>query len=324
MFSPFYKTLVAIGLSLSAFNAVAQSDWPNRPIKWVVPFAPGGPTDAISRVLSMRLAESIGQAVTVDNRPGASGAIGSELVSRASPDGYTIVFGTQSTHASNLVFFPNMAFDPIRDFQPLTLVGTSCLALIVPPSVSATTPRELVELIARQDGAASYGTAAAGSSQHVAAELLLRNSKVKAIHVPYKGSGAAIPDLLGGRLTFMFDNLPSSLPLARSGKVRALAQTCAKRSPAAPDLPTMVEAGFKDFVIEGWYGLFAPAKTPRAITERLSAEINKALRHPDSIERWKTLGFDPIGSTPEALGERQRGDLEYWRRMIDFTGVKVD
>ena len=324
MFSPVYKTLVAVGLTLSAFNAVAQSEWPNRPIKWVVPFAPGGPTDAISRVLSMRLAESIGQAVTVDNRPGASGAIGSERVSRAAPDGYTIVFGTQSTHASNLVFFPNMAFDPIRDFQPLTLVGTSCLALIVPPSVSVTTPRELVELIARQDGAASYGTAAAGSSQHVAAELLLRNSKVKAIHVPYKGSGAAIPDLLGGRLTFMFDNLPSSLPLARSGKVRALAQTCAKRSPAAPDLPTMVEAGFKDFVIEGWYGLFAPAKTPRAITERLSAEINKALRHPDSIERWKTLGFDPIGSTPEALGERQRGDLEYWRRMIDFTGVKVD
>ena len=324
MFLRVHKTLVALGLTLSAFNAAAQSEWPNRPIKWVVPFAPGGPTDAISRVLSMRLAESIGQAVTVDNRPGASGAIGSELVSRAAPDGYTIVFGTQSTHASNLVFFPNMAFDPIRDFQPLTLVGTACLALIVPPSVSANTPRELVEFIARQDGAASYGTAAAGSSQHVAAELLLRNSKVKAIHVPYKGSGAAIPDLLGGRLTFMFDNLPSSLPLARSGKVRALAQTCAKRSPAAPDLPTMVEAGFKDFVIEGWYGVFAPAKTPRAITERLSAEINKALRHPDSIERWKTLGFDPIGSTPEALGERQRGDLEYWRRMIDFTGVKVD
>ncbi len=324
MFLRVHKTLVALGLTLSAFNAAAQSEWPNRPIKWVVPFAAGGPTDAISRVLSIRLAESIGQAVTVDNRPGASGAIGSEMVSRAAPDGYTIVFGTQSTHASNLVFFPNMAFDPIRDFQPLTLVGTACLALIVPPSVSANTPRELVEFIARQDGAASYGTAAAGSSQHVAAELLLRNSKVKAIHVPYKGSGAAIPDLLGGRLTFMFDNLPSSLPLARSGKVRALAQTCAKRSPAAPDLPTMVEAGFKDFVIEGWYGVFAPAKTPRAITERLSAEINKALRHPDSIERWKTLGFDPIGSTPEALGERQRGDLEYWRRMIDFTGVKVD
>jgi tripartite-type tricarboxylate transporter receptor subunit TctC len=245
-------------------------------------------------------------------------------VARAAPDGYTVVFGTQSTHASNLVFFPNMAFDPIRDFQPLTLVGTSCLALIVPPSVPVSNARELIDWIARQAGAASYGTAAAGSSQHVAAELMLRSSNVKATHVPYRGSGAAMPDLLSGRLSFMFDNLPSSLPLARSGKVKALAQTCAKRSPSAPDLPTMVEAGFKDFVIEGWYGVFAPARTPRAIAERLSSEINKALRHPDSMERWKTLGFDPIGSTPDALAERQRGDLDYWRRMIEFTGVKVE
>ncbi len=322
---PFMRSaLAAVGMMAAAFGASAQSDWPNRPLRWVVPFAPGGPTDAISRVLSARLAESLGQAVAVENRAGASGAIGSEFVARAAPDGYTLVFGTQSTHASNLIFFPKMAFDPIRDFQPLTLVGTSCLALIVPPSVPATNVRELVEWMARQAGAASYGTAAAGSSQHVAAELLLRSSNVKATHVPYKGSGAAMPDLLAGRLSFMFDNLPSSLPLARSGKVKALAQTCAKRSPAAPDLPTMVEAGFRDFVIEGWYGVFAPARTPAPIAERLSAEINKALRHPDSMERWKTLGFDPIGSSPDALAERQRGDLDYWRRMIEFTGVKVE
>lgn len=318
------RVLAATGLALAAAAASAQADWPNKPLRWVVPFAPGGPTDAISRVLAARLGESLGQNVVIDNRSGASGAIGSEFVARAAPDGYTVVFGTQSTHASNLVFFPNMAFDPIRDFQPLTLVGTSCLALIVPPNVPATTARELVELIGRQAGAASYGTAAAGSSQHVAAELLLRSSNVRATHVPYRGSGAAMPDLLSGRLTFMFDNLPSSLPLARSGRVKALAQTCAKRSASAPDLPTMVEAGFKDFVIEGWYGVFAPARTPRPIAERLSAEINKALRHPESLERWKTLGFDPIGSTPDALAERQRGDLDYWRRMIEFTGVKVE
>ncbi len=316
--------LVVAALGFVTVAASAQSDWPNRPLRWVVPFAPGGPTDAISRVLSARLGESLGQSVVIENRSGASGAIGSEAVARAAPDGYTVVFGTQSTHASNLVFFPNMAFDPIRDFQPLTLVGTSCLALIVPPSVPVSNARELIDWIARQAGAASYGTAAAGSSQHVAAELMLRSSNVKATHVPYRGSGAAMPDLLSGRLSFMFDNLPSSLPLARSGKVKALAQTCAKRSPAAPDLPTMVEAGFKDFVIEGWYGVFAPARTPRAIAERLSAEINKALRHPDSMERWKTLGFDPIGSSPDALAERQRGDLDYWRRMIEFTGVKVE
>jgi tripartite-type tricarboxylate transporter receptor subunit TctC len=316
--------LAVATLGFVTVAASAQSDWPNRPLRWVVPFAPGGPTDAISRVLSGRLAESLGQSVVIENRSGASGAIGSEAVARAAPDGYTVVFGTQSTHASNLVFFPNMAFDPIRDFQPLTLVGTSCLALIVPPSVPVSNARELIDWISRQAGAASYGTAAAGSSQHVAAELMLRSSNVKATHVPYRGSGAAMPDLLSGRLSFMFDNLPSSLPLARSGKVKALAQTCAKRSPSAPDLPTMVEAGFKDFVIEGWYGVFAPARTPRAIAERLSAEINKALRHPDSMERWKTLGFDPIGSSPDALAERQRGDLDYWRRMIEFTGVKVE
>lgn len=322
MNSMFRLAVAALGFVTVA--ASAQSDWPNRPLRWVVPFAPGGPTDAISRVLSARLGESLGQSVVIENRSGASGAIGSEAVARAAPDGYTVVFGTQSTHASNLVFFPNMAFDPIRDFQPLTLVGTSCLALIVPPSVPVSNARELIDWIARQSGAASYGTAAAGSSQHVAAELMLRSSNVKATHVPYRGSGAAMPDLLSGRLSFMFDNLPSSLPLARSGKVKALAQTCAKRSPAAPDLPTMVEAGFKDFIIEGWYGVFAPARTPRAIAERLSAEINKALRHPDSMERWKTLGFDPIGSSPDALAERQRGDLDYWRRMIEFTGVKVE
>ena len=322
MNSMFRLAVAALGFVTVA--ASAQSDWPNRPLRWVVPFAPGGPTDAISRVLSARLGESLGQSVVIENRSGASGAIGSEAVARAAPDVYTVVFGTQSTHASNLVFFPNMAFDPIRDFQPLTLVGTSCLALIVPPSVPVSNARELIDWIARQAGAASYGTAAAGSSQHVAAELMLRSSNVKATHVPYRGSGAAMPDLLSGRLSFMFDNLPSSLPLARSGKVKALAQTCAKRSPAAPDLPTMVEAGFKDFVIEGWYGVFAPARTPRAIAERLSAEINKALRHPDSMERWKTLGFDPIGSSPDALAERQRGDLDYWRRMIEFTGVKVE
>ena len=318
------SALAAFGLAAAALSATAQADWPNRPIKWVVPFAPGGPTDAISRVLAARMAEAVGQSVVIENRSGASGAIGSEFVARAAPDGYTVVFGTQSTHASNLVFFPNMAFDPIRDFQPLTLVGTSCLALIVPPSLPVSTARELVDWIGRQGSTASYGTAAAGSSQHVAAELMLRSSNVRATHVPYRGSGAAMPDLLGGRLTFMFDNLPSSLPLARAGRVKALAQTCAKRSPSAPDLPTMVEAGFKDFVIEGWYGVFAPARTPRAIAERLSAEINKALRHPESMERWKTLGFDPIGSTPDALAERQRGDLDYWRRMIEFTGVKVE
>ena len=160
--------------------------------------------------------------------------------------------------------------------------------------------------------------------QHIAAELLVKRAGIKATHVPYRGSSAAMPDLMSGRVTFMFDNLPSALPQARAGKVKALAQTCATRSPSAPDLPTMEEAGFPDFAIEGWYGIFAPARTPRPIVDKLSADINKALKEPDSMERWKSLGFDPIGTHAEAFAERQKADLAYWKQMIDYTGIKVE
>jgi tripartite-type tricarboxylate transporter receptor subunit TctC len=194
----------------------------------------------------------------------------------------------------------------------------------VAPSVPANTPKELVEWIRKQDGGVNYASAAPGSSQHIAAELMVKRAGIKATHVPYRGSSAAMPDLMSGRVTFMFDNLPSALPQARAGKVKALAQTCATRSPSAPDLPTMEEAGFPDFAIEGWYGIFAPARTPRPIVDKLSADINKALREPESMERWKSLGFDPIGTTPEAFAERQKADLAYWKRMIEYTGIKVE
>jgi tripartite-type tricarboxylate transporter receptor subunit TctC len=198
------------------------------------------------------------------------------------------------------------------------------MALVTAPNVPANTPQEFVEWAKKQDGGVSYASAAPGSSQHVAAELMVRRAGMKATHVPYRGSSAAMPDLMSGRVAFMFDNLPSALPAARAGKVKALAQTCATRSPSAPDLPTMEEAGFPDFAIEGWYGIFAPAKTPRPIVDKLSADINKVLMEPASLERWKTLGFDPIGTTPEVFAERQKADLAYWKKMIDYTGIKVE
>ena len=305
--------------------AAAQDAYPSRPVRWVVPFPAGGPTDTLSRILAAKLAEQWGQSIVVENKGGASGAIGSDFAAKSQPDdGYTLILGTQSTHGSNLIFFPNLPYDPIKDFQPLTLIGTACMALVTPTSVPADTPKELVEWIRKQDGGVNYASAATGSSQHIAAELLVKRAGIKATHVPYRGSSAAMPDLMSGRVTFMFDNLPSALPQARAGKVKALAQTCAVRSPSAPDLPTMEEAGFPDFAIEGWYGIFAPAKTPRPIVDKLSADINKALKEPDSMERWKSLGFDPIGSTPEAFAERQKADLAYWKRMIDYTGIKVE
>jgi tripartite-type tricarboxylate transporter receptor subunit TctC len=180
-----------------------------------------------------------------------------------------------------------------------------------------------VEWIKKQDAPASYA-AATGSSQHIAAELLVRRAQFKGNLVPYRGSAQAQPDLMAGRLTYMFDNLPSALPQARAGRVKALAQTCKTRSAGAPDLPTMIESGFPDFVVDGWYGMFAPAKTPKAIVDRLSADINRALKDPDSLEKWKTLGFDPIGSTPTEFARIQKDDLAYWKTMIEYTGVKVE
>ena len=316
--------LVLMWLVAIAVPAAAQQTYPNRPVRWIVPFPAGGPTDTLSRVLAAKLTERWGQSVVVENKGGASGGIGSDAVAKAAPDGYTIMLGTQSTHGSNAIFFPDLPYDPIKDFQPLTLIGTACMALVVAPSVPATTVQELVDWIAKQDGAVNYASAAPGSSQHVAAELMLKRAGVKATHVPYRGSAAAMPDLMASRVAFMFDNLPSALPQARAGKVRALAQTCATRSPSAPDLPTMPEAGFPDFTIEGWYGIFAPARTPRPIVDKLTADINRALLEPDSLERWKSLGFDPIGSTPEIFAARQKADLGYWKQMIDYTGVKVE
>lgn len=317
-----WMCLVAI-LSLAA-PAASQGGYPSRPVRWIVPFPAGGPTDTLSRFLAATLAEQWGQSVVVENKGGASGTIGSDVVAKAAPDGYTIMLGTQSTHASSKVFFPTLPYDPLKDFQPLSLIGTTCMALVVPPSVPASTPRELVEWIQRQPSGVSYASAGQGSSQHVAAELMARQAGLKVTHIPFRGSAAAMPDLTSGRVSFMFDNLPSALPQARAGKVKALAQTCAMRSPSAPDLSTMIEAGFRDFAIEGWYGIFAPAGTPRPIVDKLSTDINRALRRPESLERWKALGFDPIGSTPEAFAERQKSDLVYWKKMIDETGIKAE
>ena len=316
LYSLFFLMFAALGTPAGA------QDYPSRPVRWIVPFPPGGPTDTLSRVLAAKLSERWGQPIVIDNKGGAAGAIGTEAAAKSAPDGYTIMLGTQSTNGSNKIFYPKLPYDPIKDFEPLTLLGTACMALVIPNSIPAKTPKELVEWIKTQDGV-SYA-AATGSSQHIAAELMVKRASLKATLVPYRGSAQAQPDLMAGRIAFMFDNLPSALPQARAGQVKALAQTCATRSPSASDLPTMVEAGFPDFVVDGWYGMFAPAHTPKPIVDRLSADINWALKDPAAIERWKTLGFDPIGSTSSEFAERQKADLAYWKQMIEYTGVMVE
>ena len=318
----FRLVVLAACALVAAAPALAQDTYPSRPIKWIVPFPPGGPTDTLSRILAAKLGDTWKAGIVIENKGGAAGAIGTDMAAKSAPDGYTIQLGTQSTNGSNKIFYPNLPYDPLTDFEPITLLGTACMALVIPNTVPASNARELVEWIKKQDGV-SYA-AVTGSSQHIAAELLAKRAGLKATLVPYRGSAQAQPDLIAGRLAFMFDNLPSALPQARAGKVKALAQTCKTRSPSAADLPTMVEAGFPDFVVDGWYGMFAPAKTPKAIVDKLSADINKALKDPDSLEKWKTLGFDPIGSTPAEFAKVQREDLAYWKMLIEYTGVKVE
>lgn len=271
-----------LALVLGSFGPAAAEDaYPARPIHWIVPFPPGGPTDTLSRVLTARLGDVWKLGIAIDNKGGASGAIGVDFAAKSPPDGYAIQLGTQSTNGSNKIFYPNLPYDPIADFEPLTLLGTACMALVIPTTIPAGTPKELVEWIRKHDGV-SYA-AATGSSQHIAAELLVKRAGLKATLVPYRGSAQA-----------------------------------------QPDLPTMVEAGFADLVVDGWYGMFAPARTPRSIVDKLSTDINQTLKAPESLEKWKTLGFDPIGSTPVEFAKRQEDDLAYWKQMIDYTGVKLE
>ena len=255
------RGLIAVVGAVAIAAPVLAQEYPSRPIRWVVPFPPGGPTDTLSRILAAKLGDVWKPGIVIENKGGAAGAIGTDAAAKAAPDGYTIQLGTQSTNASNKIFYPNLPYDPIADFEPLTLLGTACMALVIPTTIPANTAQELVDWIKKQDGV-SYA-AATGSSQHIAAELMVKRAGLKATLVPYRGSAQAQPDLIAGRVAFMFDNLPSALPQARAGKVKALAQTCKVRSPSAPDLPTMVEAGFADFVVDGWYGMFAPARTPK-------------------------------------------------------------
>jgi tripartite-type tricarboxylate transporter receptor subunit TctC len=319
----FMLRIVAAAVALVVASPAIAQDYPNKPIRWIVPFPPGGPTDTLSRILAAKLGDTWKAGIVIENKGGAAGAIGTDFAAKSPPDGYTIQLGTQSTNASNMIFYPNLPYHPINDFEAITLLGTACMALVISNGVPANNAKELVEWAKKQDGGVSYA-AVTGSSQHIAAELMAKRAGLKATLVPYRGSAQAQPDLIAGRVAFMFDNLPSALPQARAGRVKALAQTCKTRSASAADLPTMVEAGFADFVVDGWYGMFAPARTPKPIVDRLSADINKALKDPDSLEKWKTLGFDPIGSTPAEFAKRQRDDLAYWKMLIEYTGVKVE
>ena len=303
-------------------NLLAQS-YPNKPIKFVVGFAPGGATDVVGRLMAKKIGDALGQPIIIENRAGGSSNIGAEAVVRAAPDGYTF-YVCAITSAINVSLFPKLPFDFAKDFEPVALFANVPNILVVHPSVPAKTVKELIDYARAQPGKLSYASSGAGTSIHLSGELFKMLAKVDMVHIPYKGSAPAMTDMIGGQVQVMFDNMPSALPHVKGGKLRALAVTSAQRSPSAPDIPTMGEAGVAGFDVQSWFGLVAPKGTPKDIIVRLNAEAVKALASADIKERFMDLGAVPGPMSPEAFGEYIRSEIIRWSEVVKVSGAKVE
>ncbi len=298
----------------------AQS-YPVKPVRLLIGFAPGGGADVVARGLSPRLTETLGQQVIVENRPGANGLIAAELASKAPPDGYTLLIAP-GNYAFAPAMEPKLSLDMTSAFAPISLLAETPLLVVVHPSLPVRSIPQLVALAKSQPGKLSYASGGVGGSAHLATELFLTLTQVNVVHVPYKGTGAAIADLVGGHVPLCFCTLPSVFSQTKQGRLRAIAVTTARRSPAAPDIPTVAEAGVPGYEMSQWYGLLAPAGTPGAVIDRLNAEIGKALRHPDLLSRFQADGAQPAGSSPQAFGTFFKAEIAKWTRVVQKAGIR--
>jgi tripartite-type tricarboxylate transporter receptor subunit TctC len=305
-----------------AQNSVER--YPDRPVRWIVPFAPSGPTDLMSRAVAEKLSQRLGQQFVVDNRAGAGGNIGAEVVSKSAPDGYTLMIGHVGTHAINVSLYPKVGFDPVRDFTPITLIATLPLALVIHPSVSAKDVKELIAYAKAHPGQLNFASAGNGGPTHLTGELLKTSAAIDIVHVPYKGNAAALLDLVAGRVQMMFSNMLTAMPHVRAGKLRAIGISSAKRSPQAPDLPTIAESGLPGFAAVPWYGVLGPAALPRPIVNKINSEIAHVLAQRDMQERFVAQGIDLQSSTPEQFGALIKSEVVKWRKVVRDAGATVD
>jgi tripartite-type tricarboxylate transporter receptor subunit TctC len=314
----------AFALCTLAPHAQAQGSYPNHSVRLIVPFPPGGATDIMARAIAQRWSEVLGQQFVVDNRPGAGGNIGSDLVAKAQPDGYTLLMGTVGTHAINASLYPKMPYDNQKDFAPVILVAAVPNVMEVNPSVPAHNVKEFIAYVKANPGKINFASSGSGTSIHLSGELFKVMAGVDMTHVPYKGSSPALTDLLGGQVQVMFDNLPPSLPHIKAGKLRALAVTSAVRAPALPDVPTIAESGLPGFEASSWFGVLAPAGTPRAIIDRLNAEGVKWLSTADAKEKMANLGAIAAGGSPEDFANHIRAETAKWAKVVKESGAKVE
>ena len=321
--------VIALALETSAHCALAQSTanvaatFPDKPLKIVVTFTTGGAPDTLARIIGERLTAAWGQPVIVDNKPGAGGNLGADFVAKSAPDGYTLVVGTVGTHSINPALYSKMPYDAVKDFAPITLIATTPNMLVINNDVPAKNLKDFIAL-GKKEGKMTFASSGSGTSIHVSGELFKTMTGIDMVHIPYKGRATAIPDVLGGRVTMMFDNMPSSLALVREGKLRALGVTSSSRSPAAPDIPTIAESGLPGFDAVSWFALFAPANTPKPIIDKLQSEVRRILKTPDVTKKLADNGLDPVGGTSEELAAYQKAEIIKWAKVVKESGAKAD
>jgi tripartite-type tricarboxylate transporter receptor subunit TctC len=322
------RCLAMLCLALCAgFGGVARADaqsYPSKPVRVVSTFSPGGTNDLLSRLVAQKLTERFGKPVVVENRIGANGIVGTQAVAKAAPDGYTLMMGNSATHGINPSVYRKLPYDAITDFVPIVLVASNSLILVVNPALPVKSVRELVALGKANPGALSFGSSGPGSSQHLAGERLKLAAGIDMTHIAYKGGAPALADVIAGQIPLMFVDMPTGLPQAQAGKLRALAMTGAARILAAPDLPTMAEAGIPDFQVTAWYGIVAPANTPVDVVMLLNKEINSMLQAPDVQERIRQLGAEPGGGTPEQFLAFVRAEIARYAQVVKASGFKVE
>jgi tripartite-type tricarboxylate transporter receptor subunit TctC len=317
----FFLTIVAALPS----TVIAQADtWPARQVRIVVPFPAGGATDIAARAVADRMAQAWKQPVVVENRGGAGGNVGSDVVAKSSPDGYTLVMGVTGSHAINTSLYAKMPYDPVKDFEAISQVAVVPNVVVVHPSVKAATLPEFIKLARAQPGRFDYASLGSGTAAHLGMEMLKSAAGIYMVHIPYRGSAPAVADLIGGQVQVMMDGLPSALPHVKAGRLRALAVTSQKRSAAAPDLPTIAESGYPGFYADAWSGLFAPKGTPKPVIDKLAAETRRILALAEVRERLSGLGAEPVGSTPAEFARHVETEIAKWARVVKASGAKVD
>ena len=323
------KALCGISLAFALTSALAapayaaETKYPTRPIRFVVGFLPGGPSDTIARVVGAKLAEALGQPVIVENRAGAGGNVSADIVAGANPDGHTILLGTGGPLVIAAIIGQKVQFDADRDFAPVSMLAGSMSILAAHPSLPANNVKELIALAKAQPGQVNYASSGVGAANHLAAELLCSVAGIKLTHVPYKGSGAALPALISGEVKLGFGPILPAIPHVKAGRLKALGVSGLKRATAAPDIPTIAEQGFPGFQVDSWYAVFVPAKTPKPIVAQLNRELNRIMALPDVKERLSRDGVDPAGSTPEALDAIVQKEKKVWTKVLREANIKV-